>query len=136
MSGALIPAARLFYPLAELQARFVNPLLDCVGSRCNTVGVQASYNQEKDQWKLACDYLADYPMVIYARTGAAELAAKLTGPDPALAGYGYVKPLFSPDERRAMVDNVGEKLKEIGDGNPGAGGEFVKDRWQRFQDNK
>lgn len=47
-----------------------------------------------------------------------------------------IKPLFSQDERQAMADKVGEKLKEIGDGHPGAAGEFVKDRWQRFQYNE
>jgi hypothetical protein len=55
-------------------------------------------------WKLACDYPADYPMVIYARTGAASLDGMLAGPGPVSAGYEYVKPLFQIDERRAMVE--------------------------------
>ena len=136
MSGTTIPSAKLFYSLAELTNRFVNPPRDCVGSRCNSVGVQASYNQEKDQWQLAHDYFADYPMVIYASGSAAGLDTRLKGPDSASAGYEYVKPLFDAAERMTMVENIGNKLKEIGNGNSGSGGTIVMERWQRFQDNK
>jgi hypothetical protein len=136
ISGNVIPSAELFYSLTELSNRFVNPPVDCVGSRCNTIGVQASYNQEKDQWQLAHDYLADSPLYIYARNGAAALDAKLEGPDPVLAGYEYVIPLFQPAERQAIIDDVAAKLAEIGNGDPTAGGTIVIERWQQFYDNK
>lgn len=136
MSGNIIPSADLFYSLAELSDRFINPPIDCDGSRCNSVDVQASYNQEKDQWRLAHDYLADYPLYIYARNGAAALNARLDGPDPDLAGYDYVQPLFQPAERQVIIDDVANKLTQIGNGDLAAGGAIVIERWRRFADNK
>jgi hypothetical protein len=136
MSGNIIPSTNLFYSLTELSDRFIDPPIDCVDSQCNPVGVQAGYNQEKDQWQLTHDYLADYPLYIYARDGAAALDSRLEGPDPNLAGYEYVKPLFQPGERQTIIDDVATKLMEIGDGDVTAGGAIVIERWQRFHDNK
>lgn len=136
MSGNVIPSADLFYSTAELSNDFVNPSLDCVGGNCNSVGVQASYNSEKDLWQLAHDYLADYPMYIYARNGAAALDADLTGPTLAQDGFEYVKPLFQPAERQTYINDIAAKLTEIGGGNPVAGGAIVIERWQRYHDNK
>ena len=136
MSGNIILSANLFYSLTELTNRFLNPPIDCVGSQCNSVGVQASYNQEKDQWQLTRDYLADYPLYIYARGGATALDAKLDGPTLNMNGYEYAKPLFPPAERQAFINDVANKLTEIGNGDPAAGGAIVIERWDRFADNK
>ena len=136
MSGNIIPSANLFYSMTELTNRFLNPSIDCVGSRCNSVGVQASYNQEKDQWQLTRDYLADYPLYIYAMGGASVLDAKLEGPTLNMNGYEYAKPLFPPAERQAFIDDIAGKLIEVGNGDPAAGGAIVRERWDRFAENK
>lgn len=137
-SGAVIPSSDLFYTLAEIDAKFLNPSLDCVGSECNSVGEQATYNKAKDHWQLAFDYMADYILYQYSKYGAAYLNDSLRG---IRYGYGssvveFAKPLFTTTERAAMVTAVENKVRQIGGGNLEQGRAKVIERRERFLSNK
>jgi len=137
-SGSVIPASKMFYSLSEMNARFINPTVDCNGSTCNTAGEQASYNAGKHHWQLAYDYMADYILYDYAKYGSDHLNDSLRGPrigvdfPPVL----YAKPYFNNTERAAMVEAVGNKIWEIGGGDLETGKNIVIERYDRFHTNK
>jgi len=135
-SGAIVASSKLFYTLAQMNGKFINPPLDCVSGDCNTVGEQASYNTSKDHWQLAYDYMTDYIMYQYAQNGAAYLNDSLRGDRVGGSVQQYAKPFFTDAERAAMVTAVENKIKEIGDGNLATGKTIVIQRFNRFLGNK
>lgn len=137
-SGAVIPTPEIFYTFAEMNTKFINPVVDCVGDECNSVSEQASYNSGKDQLQLAYDYMADYLLYKYSYNGADYLDGTLRGPRRGINDEveEYVKPYFNEDERAIMIDAVENKVKEIGDGDLEAGKAKVISRFDRFYQNK
>jgi hypothetical protein len=135
-SGAVIPSSKIFYTSAEMIVKFLIPPVDCIRGECNTVSEQASYNSNKDHLQLACDYMVDYILYLYARDGANYLNDYLRGPIRRGVVHEYVKPYFTAEERAAIIAAVENKLREIGGGDLEAGKAKVIDRFQRFDENK
>jgi hypothetical protein len=134
-SGAVVPSSKMLWTTAEFNALIVTPPVDCVGSRCNPPGVQASYNMEKAFKQLAFDYMTDYLLYTYAHGGPVNLESWLTGRDQ-FNPDRFVKPLFSDAERIGMTAAVMLKVTEIGGGDIEAGKTIVIDRVNRFYENQ
>jgi hypothetical protein len=135
-SGVPIPTAEIFYSLAEMNSKFIAPTLDCVGSNCNTVGEQASYNHGKDHIELAVALKGDHILYTYATKGAAYMDDYLSGPSMGGSVHLYVKPYFEPAERADMITQIENRLTDLGDGDIEAGKDIVEQRVLRWQNNK
>lgn len=135
-SGGVVPSSQIFYSGAEMNAKFLNPPVDCVGGNCNTVGQQAGYNLGKSELVLAYAVAADYLLYDFAQYGAAYLNDRLRGPSIGGVIHEYVRPYFTPAERTAMVGVIQIKVQEIGSGDLDAGKAIVIARWNRFNQNK
>lgn len=134
--GAVIPTSKIFYTSAKMNAKFINPVVDCVGGECNSVGEQASYNAGKDKLQLAYDYMADFLLYHYSTQGAEYLDGTLRGPRRAGQVHEFINPYFTAEERAAMISAVENRVEEIGDGDLEAGKAKVIARWDRFYRNK
>lgn len=135
-SGNVIPTAKLFYSLSEMENKFINPARDCEGNECNTTGEQASYNTHKDQWQLAYDYMTDYMLYRYAQGGASSLNTTFIGSSTPTGEQDCVKPLFTSSERTAMISAVRSLIEELGGGDFDAGKTKIINRWTLFHESK
>ena len=134
-SGAVVPSSSLLWATSAFDSLIATPPVDCVGSRCNTPGEQAAYNQEKAFKQLAYDYMTDNILYTYASGGLTSLEYWLTGRDQ-FNPDRYAKPLFSDLERISMKTAVVIRVTEIGGGNIEMGKTIVIDRVNRFYANQ
>jgi hypothetical protein len=131
-----VPIREIFYTDAEMEALFLDPAVDCTGGSCNTPGEQASYNSAKEHIRRTFDHGSDWPLYTYLLSGAEGLDEHLTHIPNGSSPIAFVKPLFTPAERAAMVAQVEARLTEIGGGDPLAGQEIVFRRVDNFIANK
>ena len=126
LSTTIVPTSEIVITDAEFRALIEAPALDCVGSICNSVPVQASVNHTRHltdaaaagpSFNLAHDYLSD----------AAALRATLTG-RPA----GAVAPYYTSAQVDAMFAAIEEAVVELGEGDRARGRSLVMQAQQAF----
>ncbi|GMU64413.1 MAG: hypothetical protein AMXMBFR36_06870 [Acidobacteriota bacterium] len=126
-SGHVAPLSYTLIDDAWMEDRYLSPPVDCQAGRCNTTFEQGQYNGQRDNAIVAAWYLTDGVVETYARWGAAELAAKLSGPPGR-----WVRPVLSTAEIAWVVDRVDAEVRRIGGGDFEAGRAIVAERTDRW----
>lgn len=135
-SGRAIPSDNMFYNLAEMEKNFIQPDLDCVGDRCNTVSEQASYNTGRNQRQTAFNFKGDGILYRLALRGEPFMDEFLSGVHQGNNLVVMAKPFFEKSKRKAMIAEMTQYLTDLGAGDLKKGKEIVTIRVERFLKNK
>jgi hypothetical protein len=128
-SSQSLPIAAVFYSGAEMRELFLEPLLDCDNGVCNTLGQQACHNMVRHQILRSFEHQGDYLLHQYQMYGPEHLRdAVLHGIPIGGEFVTYARPLFSDDEKEAMISAVEEYLTELGSGDIEIGKAIVSAR--------
>jgi hypothetical protein len=135
-TGFVVPPSQKFFNQADLQILFIAPEVDCAGDTCNSPSKQASYNHSRIFLGRAYDNMTDDLLYKYSKRGSLFLHDLLRGPLAADGSLEFIKPFFTETERANMLEAVGNRISQIGNGNLQAGKAIVIDRVEFFGENK
>ncbi|NNK09475.1 MAG: hypothetical protein HKP50_19370 [Myxococcales bacterium] len=128
-SSQSLPPAAVLYRSAEMKSLFLEPIPDCDDGVCNTLGQQACHNMVRHQILRSFEHRGDYLFHQYQMYGPAHLRdAVLHGIPIGGEFVTYARPLFSDDEKEAMVSSVEDYLTELGSGDIEVGKAIVSAR--------
>jgi hypothetical protein len=115
VSGQL-PAGDLYFSSAEMDALFLDPAVDCIGTTCNTLGEQASHNFYVYERQRCVDVLCTSIVADYALRGPAYVREQVLRDE-----FGLVYPPFSESEKDIFLEEIEAYLRLLGDGDLDAG---------------
>jgi hypothetical protein len=107
----------IFYTGAEMDTLFLNPMVDCNGSDCNTVGEQASHNAWTSERLRCADTLCDKLMSDYISFGPDHVRnVTLAIPGGITPASDFAFPLFTTAEQDAIIADIEAYLTLLGSG--------------------
>ena len=128
-SSQSLPITAVFYASAEMSALFLEPIPDCNDGVCNTIGQQACHNMVRHQILRSFEHQGDYLLHQYQMYGPEHLRdAVLHGIPIGGEFVTYARPLFSDNEKEAIISSVENHLTKLGSGDIEVGKAIVSAR--------
>ena len=116
-SSQSVPIETVLYTDAEMSALFLDPIPDCNAGVCNTIGQQACHNMVRYQILRSFENRGDYLPHQYQMYGPEHLRNGVLHGIPIGGEFvTYARPLFSENEKEAIISSVEDHLTELGSG--------------------